>query len=244
MAVYRTTWTFSTLLAGAVGVWVGVRVWSFGGALLLFLFVAVAAASIRLSTTREGEPPPWRRAARTGLAWGAGVLATGGLMSWLGIQGLSVIAVLTLSSPAVWTHVPRLVRRRTHGARPEAPHSRSGPTEHPGQDRAGPPRPHRDPVPAVTSLMEAPWMTRPAGSMDDRALCSAWRTSYVALQQPLTLPCRVRVVDRRQEFLDELERRNPRGLEAWLASGARAAGDPTRFITSGRRRLHRRDDRR
>lgn len=40
----------------------------------------------------------------------------------------------------------------------------------------------------------------------------------------------LRVVQQRQLYLDELERRNPAGLAAWLASGARAAGDPTRFI--------------
>jgi len=37
-------------------------------------------------------------------------------------------------------------------------------------------------------------------------------------------------VEQRQLYLDEFERRNPTGLAEWLASGARAAGDPTRFI--------------
>jgi hypothetical protein len=31
-------------------------------------------------------------------------------------------------------------------------------------------------------------------------------------------------------YLDELERRNPDGLMAWLASGARAAADPSRYV--------------
>ena len=88
-----------------------------------------------------------------------------------------------------------------------------------------------------------PWIEQPLDAMNDATLCLAWRTSYVALQRPVPLAIRVRVVDRRQEFLDEFERRNARGFEAWLASGARAAGDPTKYIASPQGQVHRRDER-
>jgi hypothetical protein len=38
----------------------------------------------------------------------------------------------------------------------------------------------------------------------------------------------------RQRFLDEFERRNSSGLAAWLASGARAAGNPLPYLTESR----------
>lgn len=34
----------------------------------------------------------------------------------------------------------------------------------------------------------------------------------------------------RQRCLDELERRDPDGLHAWLGSNASAGGDPSRFL--------------
>jgi hypothetical protein len=81
------------------------------------------------------------------------------------------------------------------------------------------------------SLLHAPWLVKPVQAMDDPTLCFAWRMSFVAMQRPLSQPLRQRIVERRQEFLDELERRHPRGFAAWLDSGPRAAGDPSRFIS-------------
>ncbi|WP_329000203.1 hypothetical protein OHA18_37935 [Kribbella sp. NBC_00709] len=61
-------------------------------------------------------------------------------------------------------------------------------------------------------------------------LCRQWRDSYDALRQAKTDPQRLRIVMERQRCLDELDRRDPEGLQAWLASAASAAGDPTRFL--------------
>jgi hypothetical protein len=66
--------------------------------------------------------------------------------------------------------------------------------------------------------------------MSDAELCRAWRRSYVSLQQARGPRVRALVVHTRQLLLDELERRYPAGLKAWLGSGARAAGAPDRFI--------------
>lgn len=86
-------------------------------------------------------------------------------------------------------------------------------------------------------------MERPTTSMDDATLCFAWRVSFVALQQPLSLFSRLQIVGRRQELLDELERRNPRGFRAWLASGARAAADPSKYITAAQHGVNRHNQR-
>jgi hypothetical protein len=61
-------------------------------------------------------------------------------------------------------------------------------------------------------------------------LCQQWHESYEALQQAVTPAARLRIVTARQHCLDELERRDPEGLSAWLSSRASAAGDPSRFL--------------
>ena len=42
---------------------------------------------------------------------------------------------------------------------------------------------------------------------------------------------RLAMADIRRAYLGELERRRPEAFAAWIASGARAAGDPGRFFT-------------
>ena len=40
----------------------------------------------------------------------------------------------------------------------------------------------------------------------------------------------MQVVQRRQEYLDALERRDPHGFARWMDLGARAASDPGRYV--------------
>jgi hypothetical protein len=67
-----------------------------------------------------------------------------------------------------------------------------------------------------------------------QSLCLEWRSSYVALSVAQSPDARLRIVKARQRFLDELERRDPDGLRAWLESGPSAGGDPGCFLRSGR----------
>jgi hypothetical protein len=62
-------------------------------------------------------------------------------------------------------------------------------------------------------------------------LCRQWLHSYDALTAASTSQARLRIVMDRQRCLDELERRDPDGLRAWLASSASAGGDPRRFLS-------------
>jgi hypothetical protein len=62
-------------------------------------------------------------------------------------------------------------------------------------------------------------------------LCRHWRDSYDALSEATTPIARLRIVMARQRCLDELERRDPEGMHAWLESSASPAGDPTRYVT-------------
>jgi hypothetical protein len=66
-------------------------------------------------------------------------------------------------------------------------------------------------------------------------LCRAWRLSYLLLENahgPGELEHAARL---RRQYLDELVRRHPEGFRRWIDDGARAAGDPSRYLRpSGR----------
>lgn len=68
-------------------------------------------------------------------------------------------------------------------------------------------------------------------ALTDEELCDEWRSSYLALQRRLSDRQVIALVQERQRYLDELERRHPRGLEAWLASGAWASSTPLPYLT-------------
>lgn len=63
----------------------------------------------------------------------------------------------------------------------------------------------------------------------DEQLCEAWRTSTTALHG--ASPRRMKsLVEQRQRYLDEFERRNPKGVKVWLASTDTSAGDPGVYL--------------
>jgi hypothetical protein len=68
----------------------------------------------------------------------------------------------------------------------------------------------------------------------DEQLCQGWRSSFLALQQQSSSTQMAGTVAERQRYLDEFERRNPGGFAAWLASGARAPGNPLPYLTKNR----------
>jgi hypothetical protein len=91
----------------------------------------------------------------------------------------------------------------------------------------------------VTSPPAMRWLGRRLGHVPGRLyngalttaeLCRRWQDSYEALRAATTAAARLRIVEARQHYLDELERRDPRGLNAWLGENASAAGDPSRFL--------------
>jgi hypothetical protein len=62
-------------------------------------------------------------------------------------------------------------------------------------------------------------------------LCRQWCESFDALREATTPVARLRIVMARERCLDELERRDPEGLHAWLESSASASSDPARYVT-------------
>jgi hypothetical protein len=69
--------------------------------------------------------------------------------------------------------------------------------------------------------------------LDLAGLCWAWRSSHELLARIHDVDARTRVVTLRQEYLDEMERRDARGFHEWLEV-ARGASDPEVFLTEGR----------
>jgi membrane protein implicated in regulation of membrane protease activity len=70
--------------------------------------------------------------------------------------------------------------------------------------------------------------------LDDHELIAAWRQSHEVLGYTNLPDLRLQLIALRQSYLDEMERRHPRGFAAWMKEGA--LPDPERFLTPGRTR--------
>jgi hypothetical protein len=152
---------------------------------------------------------------------GATCVTLVGLTAWFGAWVILVVALAAGGSPYALRLYGRWLRRRCATTSPTQRHgpiSRTSPT-----------------------LETSPAARHPAKlrSMSDTDLCHAWRASFTALQEASSPSQRIRIVEARQEYLDEFERRNPEGLLAWLASGARAAANPTRYVVESATLHHR-----
>jgi len=150
------------------------------------------------------------------------VLASGLLaMSWLGLVlffglvGVVWAGALLLSSEPVrrfWS-----LRR----FRPKVPivTEMSLPAVEP---LAGPPMP--------SPANAAPTVEAEVCDLATDELCLAWRRSFVLLAEAADPSNRAAIVLRRSSILDEMHRRDPEGMESWLASNPRAAGNPLPYL--------------
>jgi len=222
VARYRDGWMLVTAATATVGVWTALQTWPLVGVLGAFVCVAFVGGSLAEAAARERGRKRIRPLLVIGALSGVGAVGAAGLMVLTGVLGLLVVAVLAASCPKVWAAL-----RRWRQSRASGPALRQDPPE---QQPAGTGSatvaiaPHDEgPEPTLDEALE-PWL------LDDYELCCAWRKSYAVLERPHSPATHLRLVEQRQLYLDEFERRNPTGLAEWLASGARAAGDPTRFI--------------
>ncbi len=235
MLTYRHVWV--TLAGGltTVGLVAGLVAWAPVAVLTFLLLAIVVAAGTASITCQEGQGLPWRRAARTGLLTAAMVVGAGGIIDLLGTWGFALVVTTAVVCPRAVAWAARVSAvLGDEGAAHAAPQPRvdawlaGAHADLPYEPGAGFP-----------ASVGAPWMVRPVGTMDDDALCLAWRSSYVALQRARPLARELTIVQRRQELLDELERRSAKGFSAWLASSPRAAGDPSRYLADDPGARHR-----
>jgi hypothetical protein len=222
---YGDGWVLVTAVTATVGVWIAVRTWPVVALLGAFACAALVGGSLAEAVRRRGRTR--RRVALDGGLAGVAAVGAAGLLSLFGAWALLVIAVLAAACPAPWV-------RATAGRR------KWSPAPEPVLGRGVPERPPETCLTAASTTLDEdpeptpriptePWL------LDDHALCAAWRTSYLLLEHPHSPAKHLWVAQQRQLYLDEFERRHPTGLCAWLASGARAASDPSPFIVPRRR---------
>jgi hypothetical protein len=216
MRAYRVVWLFLCGVLGVVGSVIAFT-WSLPSIIMLFVVAAFAggvAALVALDPADTTRLPRDKRrmAVTSSVLAGAGTVAFVGLATLLGAPtAVLLLAITAGGSPYAIRHCLQWLARHEH-----LPTASPQPAE-PEQGAA------------IESDREAMPEVAPA-SLSDDALCLAWRASFSALLRADSPSQRLRVVEERRAYLDELERRNAKGMAAWLASGARAAGDPSRFV--------------
>lgn len=225
MASYTWIWSILWGACAMVAAVIGWRAVPPGTAVAMFVVGAIccAVATHAYLDWKGTSPPDVRDAvgkiALNGALGGGVAVATTAVASAIGGVVVPLVLVATLSSPWFIRTVRDRIKRLNENSRP-APESVTPP---PGDRWV---RVSMLPPAAIEIL-------------SDHQLCKAWCASFAALDNATTMAARLELVALRQGYLDELERRHPSGLEAWLASGARAASSPTRFLsrddTVGRR---------
>ena len=214
MARYGSAWLLGWGTASLLGVCLALLLWPAGAVVLLFVFAAATAALVSacgyhaveaVDSAGPGALGRWLRltAVRAG-AVGAGAVAAAAVASVSPLILVFLLLLTGVTSPCFVGLVRAHVTNREQ--------SRSGL----GPDQA-----------QVWSAVAA----SAARALTDHDLCRAWCTSFDVLQSVSDVEARARVVALRQAYLDELERRDPPGLSAWLASGARATGNPDRYLS-------------
>ncbi len=216
MSIYRIIW------------WVAAAVLTASGGIVAFLTVSAdVLISAMIAAVLIGAGSPWLRpitlrttppprtllaiALRDGATWAAVVAGVIGLIALSGAAALPLILLMTLTSPPA--------SRYCHGRvkfTQSPPCSPTSPLIH-------------------TSAVEVPLLPLPdCSDLSNEALCRCWRMSYAALHHDPSTPTpdALHLARTRERYLDELERRDPRGFARWLSSGARAGSDPAKFLTT------------
>jgi hypothetical protein len=83
---------------------------------------------------------------------------------------------------------------------------------------------------AHPSVRAAALARPPVGDLSLDELGREWQRTAAALAATTDPAARELLVRRRQEALDELERRDPAGVARWLSRGATVDGDPARHL--------------
>ncbi|MGY1615119.1 hypothetical protein ACI797_00080 [Geodermatophilus sp. SYSU D00691] len=186
---------------------------------------ACLAAGVARETSGPSRISPWEAA---GLAGGwtiAGLLVLAGTAAVAG--GLAAVllgAAGGLVGLAVWL-------LRAHRSERE---SSSGPAAARPANPAPvlPTRPVAA-TPGHTATAGVARLTLPVSLLSTDALGREWLRTTSALAGWLDPAARESIVRRRQEALDELERRDPEGFARWLAAGPAPGSDPADYVQGG-----------
>jgi hypothetical protein len=215
---YRSAWLTVWGAVATIFMCVGFMVLPLRSSIVVVV-LAGAVASIAMVTyhCRDGADPKTRLAlvriaAASASAGGGLTLALVGLGVVGAIGACLVLLISAISSPwalgNLWSRLgPRDNGKAWGGGVPEAALD-------------------LDPDPVSGCMLPQDYQ-----ALSDRELCRVWRVSFCALQDARTALAKERIFTLRHAYLQELERRDPDAIRAWLAAGARAAGGPEKFLT-------------
>jgi hypothetical protein len=181
-----------------------------GSGLVAVVLAAVVTACLGAGIAREGGSPEPRQAA-VDAAWRT---AAGTVAVLLVLSGCTVLAGGAVTALLAGCALGALLSRWA---------LRSARTERSGRGAAVVPLAGLD--------------CRPVGALSVEALGREWLRTSAALAQaggPVAgqaLIARQTLGARREEALDELERRDPAGFARWLAEGATVDSDPARYVS-------------
>jgi hypothetical protein len=208
-------WWWCLYLMSTVGLLCTYAEWGWEGLVTAALTIATFVVAIGgCAWAEQGRRGAARVAALT-VSAGVVLTAAVGLLAVFHVIALSVVLLLAVSSPAVIAPGRRFFVG--HGNRTGSAGSGAAPG-HPGAGVE----------PAGHELVEP--VAPDVSTLDDVALCLAWRRSFMRLNAARSELERLWVVEQRQRYLDELHRRSPKGLVAWFNAGGRASGDPLPFL--------------
>jgi hypothetical protein len=194
-----------------IGLFCGSAVW--GWAALLAAILGLGTIGVLIGTVVWG-PLGWRgvpRIASSGVSTGLGTSAAAGLLAASPGPGALVVLALIATHPAVAFGVRLLLD----------PQGKSG------TSKAATPEPTLHAVPDGSPDLSSATLNK----VDDATLCDVWCQSYLSLCTAESRDDAAVIAADRQGYLDEMFRRNPTGMAAWFAAGARPGASPMTFLT-------------
>lgn len=248
-----TLWTLAAGLTAAGGLLAATRELPWQSLVAVLLASGLLASSLTLSTDAVAtDEIDLGRAARAGLVTGLVVVVAIGLAGALGAPGVALVVLVLLTRPGLRQRVRGALARRRKVAGADAaeapptqtatwPESAMVDDRDDAWDRTVPGSLATDPDPfARMPFGDAPLDTAPDWSptltvpthLSDHDLCLAWESSSRALRECTTPGARLEVVRVRQACLDELERRQPEAVRAWVLAGADPDSSPARYLTT------------
>lgn len=196
-----------------------------GAGLVATGLVALLAGCVAAGFARESRKATGGAVVEAAV-WGAG-LAGGAVLVVAGIStvGGGVAAGIAV---AVGLNVGLIVRvrRLRSAARTRTATGRPGETRSPALWPVASER-----APALPADVHR--LLLPVRELTTQALGDEWLHTTAALAGPLDPAARHSLVARREEALDELERRDPQGFAQWLMAGSTRGSDPADFVRGG-----------
>ena len=180
---------------------------------------ACTAAGIARESTRNNRRATIEAAVH-GAAWTVGVLLV--LSGIAGLAGGGVAALVVGAALAAWL-VRAALRARPVSPAPPSPGGA-------GSFQGSPPE--TSGIPGAIDPGEA-GLLLPIWTVSTPALGKEWLSSTLVLAGRLAPAARESLVSRREEVLDELERRDPDGFARWLATGSTTGSDPAAYVRGG-----------